>query len=119
MSGMWGNKIKVSIFGESHGNAIGINIDGWKPFCCSQRMVFLRSPPFQESHSDEYFPHTYISNAPQREEDERTFFFALGRTVIRGIPALSPTVFLEGARRERSLASKERFPPEMIPFFLI
>lgn len=28
MSGMWGNKIKVSIFGESHGNAIGINVDG-------------------------------------------------------------------------------------------
>lgn len=28
MSGMWGNNIKISIFGESHGNAIGINIDG-------------------------------------------------------------------------------------------
>ena len=28
MSGMWGSKIKISIFGESHGNAIGINIDG-------------------------------------------------------------------------------------------
>ena len=28
MSGMWGNKLKISIFGESHGNAIGINIDG-------------------------------------------------------------------------------------------
>lgn len=27
MSGMWGNNIKLSIFGESHGNAIGINID--------------------------------------------------------------------------------------------
>ena len=28
MSGVWGNKIKVSIFGESHGVGIGINICG-------------------------------------------------------------------------------------------
>ena len=27
MSGMWGSKIKLSIFGESHGNEIGITID--------------------------------------------------------------------------------------------
>lgn len=31
MSGVWGNKIKLSIFGESHGKAIGINIDGLQP----------------------------------------------------------------------------------------
>ena len=30
MSGIWGNSLKISIFGESHGKAIGINIDGLK-----------------------------------------------------------------------------------------
>lgn len=30
MSGIWGNSIRISIFGESHGKAIGINIDGLK-----------------------------------------------------------------------------------------
>lgn len=31
MSGSWGNSIKISIFGESHGKAMGINIDGFNP----------------------------------------------------------------------------------------
>lgn len=30
MSGIWGNGIKISIFGESHGKAIGVNLDGLK-----------------------------------------------------------------------------------------
>ena len=30
MSGIWGNNIKLSIFGESHGTAVGITIDGLK-----------------------------------------------------------------------------------------
>ncbi|EGO88995.1 chorismate synthase [Clostridium botulinum C] len=31
MSGVWGSKIKYSIFGESHGKSIGITIDGLPP----------------------------------------------------------------------------------------
>lgn len=31
MSGTWGRNIKFSIFGESHGKAVGITIDGLKP----------------------------------------------------------------------------------------
>lgn len=31
MSGMWGNNIKISIFGESHGSSIGITMDNLPP----------------------------------------------------------------------------------------
>ncbi len=31
MSSIWGNAIKVSIFGESHGSGIGVVLDGLPP----------------------------------------------------------------------------------------
>ena len=31
MSGSWGRNIRISIFGESHGAAVGIVLDGIEP----------------------------------------------------------------------------------------
>lgn len=63
MSGIWGDKIKLSIFGESHGRAIGITIDGIMPgveldFNCIKREMARRAPGKSELSSS------------RREEDE-------------------------------------------------
>lgn len=42
MSGVWGNRIKLSVFGESHGEAIGINIDGL-PAGVELDMAYIKS----------------------------------------------------------------------------
>ncbi|MFZ5974140.1 MAG: chorismate synthase, partial [Bacillota bacterium] len=31
MSGTWGSRLRLSIFGESHGEAIGMVVDGLPP----------------------------------------------------------------------------------------
>jgi chorismate synthase len=62
MSGVWGNKIKLSIFGESHGEAIGINIDGLKPGTVLD-LEFIRSELSRRA------PGNSELSSPRKEDD--------------------------------------------------
>lgn len=63
MSGTWGNGIKISIFGESHGKAVGVNIDGLKAGILLnldniRKEMQRRAPGYNEF------------STPRKEEDE-------------------------------------------------
>jgi len=63
MSGIWGKSIKVSIFGESHGKAIGISIDGLKAGILLDIDYIRREMQRRAPGNNEF-------STPRKEEDE-------------------------------------------------
>jgi len=63
MSGIWGNRIKISIFGESHGKAIGVNIDGLKAGILLDLDKIRKEMQRRAPGNNEF-------STPRKEEDE-------------------------------------------------
>lgn len=63
MSGTWGNRIKISIFGESHGKAVGINIDGLKAGILLDLDYIRREMQRRAPGNNEF-------STPRKEDDE-------------------------------------------------
>lgn len=63
MGSVWGSKIKYSIFGESHGKAIGVNIDGL-PAGCRLDMDYIRS------EMERRMPGKGQLSTPRQEKDD-------------------------------------------------
>ncbi|MHC1684865.1 MAG: chorismate synthase [Clostridiaceae bacterium] len=79
MSGMWGNKLKVSIFGESHGKAIGITIDGLPSG------VKLDEEEIQKEMKRRA-PGQNPWSTPRKEEDKVEFLSGFFKGVTTGTP---------------------------------
>lgn len=79
MSSIWGNKIKISIFGESHGPGIGVVLDGLPSGCAIdmreiERFALRRAPG-----------HTPWST-PRQEQDEAEILSGIYRQKTTGTP---------------------------------
>jgi chorismate synthase len=89
MSGIWGNNIKYSIFGESHGEAIGIVIDGLPPGLSLDlediRFEMARRSPGKTS-----------IETPRREKDEFRIISGYFNNKTTGVPL---TVLIENTNK--------------------
>lgn len=99
MSNVWGERIKLSIFGESHGNGIGIVIDGLPPgleidFEEVEREMKRRSPG-----KDEF-------STPRKEADNVEILSGIFNGKTTGVP-------LCGLIRNTNTRSKD-YQPELL-----
>lgn len=79
MSSTWGEKIKISVFGESHGEAVGIVIDGL--------------PAGEKIDFDELYaqmsrraPGSAVGSTPRKEADEVKILSGMLKNVTTGAP---------------------------------
>ncbi len=75
----WGNKIKISIFGESHGAAIGVVLDGI-PSGLSLDMDFIRHEMLRRA------PGQNALSTPRKEADEVEILSGVMNSVTTGTP---------------------------------
>jgi len=97
MSGIWGNKIKFSIFGESHGEAVGITIDGLEP---GLEIDFDDI----KKEMDRRAPGKNVLASPRREKDEFQVLSGIfeGKTTGAPICAIIPNVGQESGDYEKT-----------------
>ena len=95
MSSSWGNYLKISIFGESHGPRIGVVIDGLPAGLAIDRgtlsAFMLRRAPGRSKTS-----------TPRRESDEPEFLSGYYKGMTTGTPLAAAIRNSEMCIRDRS-----------------
>lgn len=79
MSGMWGNNLKISIFGESHGEAIGVTVCGL-PSGLEIDCDFIKSELLRRAGGHDEF------STPRLEADEFKFLSGIFNGKVSGSP---------------------------------
>lgn len=79
MSSTWGNNIQVSIFGESHGNAIGVSVQG---FPAGEAIDMAELSAFLERRK----PGKNPLSTPRKEADEPNFISGIQENILTGTP---------------------------------
>ena len=79
MSSIWGHNLKISLFGESHGPAIGVTLDGLPP---GEEIDFEKI----KTHLARRAPGNHISDTPRREPDEVEILSGVYNNKTTGTP---------------------------------
>lgn len=103
MSSMMGNKLKLSIFGESHGEGIGVVIDGLPS-------GFAIDMDYINQQMKRRLPGMSILSTPRREEDEYKILSGFFRGKTTGTP-LAAIIYNKDKKSEDYSESKNILRP--------
>lgn len=101
MSSEWGNMLKISVFGESHGNAIGVSVNGFpagETIDMDELTAFL----------DRRKPGKNDLSTPRKEADIPNFISGIENNILTGTPLCA--VIVNGNTRSRDYSGFENTP---------